>query len=263
MLSKLNVLTRVLCLTSCLSTTAAAQDLVTAAQTGDLAALQVILSPGSQPDPETLVRPLYFAAQRGHEAAVKYLLEQGAPADASTDLGTALAHASRGNHTGIVTALLAAGANPNLPGGEEGRVPLHHAAERGAMEAARLLLKHGANVNARSVRFGWPAIHFAAYKGRTEMVALLREMGAAPEAVDPLQPGELDAVDLEKGRILAFQCAGCHGMEQGEIGHGQHPGPFLAGIVGRAKASIEDFLSQIRQDNNPASTHDEASSEAA
>lgn len=241
MLSKLNIFVRVLCLIACVPAMAAAQDLVTAAQTGDIAALKVTLPPGSHPDPETLVRPLYFAAQRGHEGAVEYLLEQGAPANASTDLGTALANASRGNHTGIVTALLAAGADPNLPGGEDGRMPLHHTAERGAIEAARLLLKHGADVNARSVRWGWPAIHFAAYKGRTEMVAFLREMGAAPEAVDRLEPGELDAADFEEGRILVFECAGCHGMEQGEIGQGHHPGPTLAGIVGRAKASLEGF----------------------
>ena len=241
MLSKANTWVRVLCLIACAPAMAAAQDLVTAAQTGDIAALRAALPPGAQPDPETLVRPLYIAAQRGHEDAVEYLLERGAPANASTDSGTALAIASRGNHTEIVTALLAAGADPNLPGGEDGRMPLHHAAERGATEAARLLLEHGADVNARSVRWDWPAIHFAANKDRAEMVALLREMGAAPKAVDPLEPGVLDAADLEEGRILAIECAGCHGMEKGEIGQGQHPGPTLAGIIGRAKASIEGF----------------------
>ncbi len=241
MLSKLNIVVRVLCLVAYMPAMAIAQDLVTAAQTGDIAALKATLPPGSHPDPETLVRPLYFAAQRGHGDAVQYLLEQGAPANASTDFGTALATASRGNHTAIVKALLAAGADPNLAGGEDGEMPLHLAAQRGAIEAARLLLKHGADVNARAVRFGWPAIHFAAYKGRTGMVAFLREMGAAPKTVYPLQPGELDAADVEDGRILAFQCAGCHGMEHGEIGQGQHPGPYLAGIVGRVKASLDGF----------------------
>ena len=30
-------------------------------------------------------------------------------------------------------------------------------------------------------------------------------------------------------------------MTPGEIGSGQHPGPNLVGIIGRAKASVEDF----------------------
>lgn len=230
-----------LCMISAVPCAAASQDVVSAAQSGDVAALRAALPPGSHPDPETLVRPLYFASQRGNSDAAIYLLEQGAPANATTSFGTALEMAARGNHTDIVSALLAAGADPNLPGGEDGKTPLHDAAERGAIEAARLLLQHGADVNARTVRWDHLAIHLAARKGDTEMVAFLREMGAAPAPVDPLQTGELEAADPEKGRIAALECGGCHAMKPGEVGHGQHPGPNLVGVVGRDKASLKGF----------------------
>jgi len=232
---------RILCLTVFIPGMAAAQDLVSAAQSGDMAALKAALPADSDPDPETLVLPLYFAAQRGHDAAAEYLLEQGAPANAVTNFGSALQIAARGNHTAIVSALLGAGADPNLPAGEDGNRPLHDAAERGAIEAARLLLEHGANVNARTVRYGTPAIHLAARKGQTEMVAFLRESGAASTPVDPLMTGELEAADPEEGRRHAIECGGCHAFEPGEIGQGQHPGPNLVGVVGREKASLEGF----------------------
>jgi len=137
--------------------------------------------------------------------------------------------------------LLDAGADPNLTGGGDERAALHDAAERGSIEGARLLLERGAGVNARTGRWNWPAIHFAARKGRTEMVPFLREMGAAPTPVDPLMPGEIEAAAPEEGRSYAIECAGCHAFEPGEVGHGQHPGPNLLGVVGRDKASLEGF----------------------
>lgn len=73
------------------------------------------------------------------------------------------------------------------------------------------------------------------------MVAFLRDMGAGPASVDAPKPGELDAADPEEGRVLAFECGGCHGMTPGETGSGQHPGPNLVGVVGRTKASLEGF----------------------
>ncbi|MCB4457420.1 ankyrin repeat domain-containing protein [Leisingera sp. McT4-56] len=233
--------TRLLFLLFVLPSAAAPQALAPLAASGDMPALKAALPEGSSPDPETLAKPLYFAAQRGQEEAVRYLLSAGAFPDSATDFGTALGIAARNNHTGIVSILLEAGADPNLPGGEDLLMPLHQAAERGAVEAARLLLGHGADVNAGAVRYGWPAVHFAERKGQTEMAAFLREMGAGLAPVEPLQPAELEAADPEEGRVLAFECAGCHGMAPGETGTGQHPGPSLAGIVGRAKASVEGF----------------------
>jgi len=232
---------RVLCLAILLPGVAAAQDLVSLAISGDMPALKTALPEGSDPDREMLVKPLYFASQRGQDEVVSYLLSLGAQPNSTTDLGTALGIAARGNHAGIVAALLAAGANPNLPGGENKVMPLHQAAERGAIEAARLLLQNGADVNAVTVRYGWPAIHFAELKDRTEMVAFLREMGAGPAPVDALRPGEIEAADPEEGRVLAIECGGCHGMTAGETDWRQNPSPNLAGVVGRTKASLDGF----------------------
>ncbi len=220
---------------------AAAQNLVSLASSGDMTGLKAALPAESNPDPETLAKPLYFASQRGQDEAVDYLLSVGANPDSTTEFGTTLGIAARNNHTGIVATLLAAGADPNLPGGEDLTMPLHEAAERGAIESARLLLGHGADVNAVTLRYGWPAIQYAGSKDRSEMVAFLRDMGAGPAPVDALTPGELEAADPEEGRVLAYECGGCHGLTPGEINTGQHPGPNLVGVVGRTKASVEGF----------------------
>ncbi|SLN11488.1 Cytochrome c-552 [Roseovarius albus] len=216
-----------------------AQNLVKLAQAGDVEGLKSALPDG--PDPEALIKPIYFAAQNGQEEVVTYLLSVGADPDSTTDFGTALAIAARNNHTGIVTALLISGANPNLRGGTIGEAPLHMAADRGAIESARLLLDHNADVNAVAVTWGWPAIQYAAYKDRTEMVSLLREMGAKPAPVEPLETGELEEADLEQGRLLAIECSGCHALSPDDTGWRQYGGPNLFDVVNRPKASQEDI----------------------
>lgn len=218
-----------------------AQSLEDAAIAGDLDALHQALPAGKQADPETLIRPLYFAARRGQADMVAFLISRGAPANAMTNVGSALQIAARGNHTDIVAMLLDAGADPNLFGGDEGKTPLHDAAERGAIDAARLLVEHGADVNARTVMWGQPAIHLAARRGKKEMIKFLREMGAGPAPVEPLAPGELEAANLEEGRIHAVECRGCHELEAGQKTIAPHPAPKLVGVVGRDKASRDDF----------------------
>jgi cytochrome c2 len=214
--------------------------LADAAIAGDESAASDLLDQGVPPDEEGVATPLYFAAQRGHVAVAELLVSSGANVNAETSFGTPLQIAARQNHVEIVQLLLDNGADPNLGGGEDQKTPLHDAAERGSIEAARLLLGYGADVNGRD-RWNWPAIQFAARKGRTEMVAFLREMGAAPTPVDPLVDGELEAADPDEGRVYAIGCAECHALEPGEVGHGQHPGPNLVGVVGRDKASHEGF----------------------
>lgn len=137
-----------LCLAAFLPGATMAQSLIPQARSGDLPALKAALPAGSDPDPESLVKPLYFASQQGHDEVVSYLPSLGAPPNAATSFDTALGIAARNNHSGIVATLLNAGADPDLPGGEIGKTALHQAVERGALEAARLLLDHGADVNA-------------------------------------------------------------------------------------------------------------------
>ena len=229
------------CLVTLFPSGVVAQGLVALARSGDLPALMAALPEDSEPDPERLVKPLYFASQSGHDDVVTYLLSLGASPNSATHLGTALGIAARQNHAEVVAILLAAGADPGLPGGEDGRLPLDQAAERGSVDAARLLLEHGADVNAKTERYGWPAIHFAALKGRDEMVAFLRDRGAGPMPVPPLDPAELQAADPDQGRLIAIECGGCHGITPGDTSFRQNPAPSLVGVVDRVKASVEDF----------------------
>lgn len=211
-----------------------------AAVAGDAAEVRRLLDAGADPNSEGVGTPLYFAAQRGHEEVVALLVEGGADVNAVTRFGTALQIAARGNRTSIVRILLQAGADPNLAGGEEGKTPLHDAAERGAVEAARLLLAGGADVNSRNADLH-PPIHLAVRKNRHEMVALLREHGASPMPVEPLASEELAAADVEQGRLRALECKACHALEPGAKPSGPYPGPVLWNVVGRNKGSVPDY----------------------
>jgi cytochrome c len=183
-----------------------------------------------------------LAARRGHGEIVTVLVDQGADVNAVTRAGTALQIAARGNHVPVVETLLARGADPNIAGGENMNTPLHDAAERGSVAAARLLLEQGADVNRRNDA-RHPAIHLAAVKGHDAMVSMLREYGAAPISIEPLAPGELADADAEEGKTEAILCSPCHALEQGSKPGGQllHRGPDLWNIVGRDKAIVADY----------------------
>ncbi len=213
-----------------------------AVMAGDLAELERLLEEGVNPNEVEAGLLLYFAAQRGHEEIVTLLVGRGADVNAVTRFGTPLQIAARGNRVDIVETLLKNGADPNIGGGEFLKMPLHEAAERGAMEAATLLLQHGADVNARSAK-GHPPIHSAARKGRNEMVMLMRKNGASPMPVEPVMPADIAAADLEQGRIHALACQRCHemGADRPQEGVTHALGPSLWNVVGRKIASMPDF----------------------
>lgn len=76
----------------------------------------------------------------------------------------------------IVTDLLAAGADPNIPG-EDDCTPLHHAASHGHCQIIRLLLSHGASTSVRDA-FGDTPANVARILHHDEAHALLTERNA-------------------------------------------------------------------------------------
>ena len=64
-----------------------------------------------------------------------------------------------------------------------GDQPLHHAAQKGQVEAARLLLDSGADVNARGFD-DWTPLHWAAKSGSKALCKFLLEKGADPKALN-------------------------------------------------------------------------------
>jgi cytohesin len=154
------------------------------------------------------------AAQRARAVAtVKVLLAHGADVNARLhqekptvralnelqfEGATPLALAAEVNNLEAIKALVAGGADPNIPT-TMGTTPLMLAAgagtdvqrarsieERGlAVETARYLLEHGADVNAVG-EFGWTPLHAAAYQGLTDVIELLVSRGAKTEIKDKL-----------------------------------------------------------------------------
>ena len=223
------------------SQVALADEVSQAARKGDAESLTALLSEEGGADPAVLARPLFFAAQSGHTDIVAILLDYGADPNATFEFGSALQKAARGNHAEIVELLLKAGAESNIHAGDKDYTPLHDAAERGSLEAAKLLVAYGADVNARE-RWGIPPIHLAIKKENVEMASFLAENGARPFEPASITDADLAVADLETGRIAAIGCSQCHIVEEGIAPSGQHNhGPPLIGIFGQEIATVDGF----------------------
>ena len=121
---------------------------------------------------------LHWAAYHGDPELVTALLAAGAdPAAANRNGSTALWLAARHGHADVLAALLAGGADANeaLP---LGRRPLMLAARSGNTEAVRILLDHDADPNAAESDRGTTALMQAADQGHADVMALLIENGA-------------------------------------------------------------------------------------
>jgi ankyrin repeat protein len=90
--------------------------------------------------------PLLFAARVGDAESAKLLVEAGADVDDALPNGaTALVEAAHSGHDGVGILLLEKGATPNAAAA--GYTALHAAVLRGRLELVNALLAHGANPN--------------------------------------------------------------------------------------------------------------------
>jgi uncharacterized protein len=140
-------------------------------------------------DPQSCA--LTHAIMDGDLDQVQEVLDSGVNVNALDDLGsTPLMYAALKRLPEIVKRLLEAGANPNLPDGEDGRTPLMVASgpvwENESTIICRLLLAAGGEVNAYDSEGQTPLMHtvFPFYdyephkRDRKEYIVLLLEAGA-------------------------------------------------------------------------------------
>ena len=129
--------------------------------------------------------PLNTAAARGFERIVCTLLARGAGRDGieKKDFDSPLMKAVRAGHLGVVTMLLAAGADVEIRG-RPGRTAIVYAARGGHTEIVNALLEHGADVNASGEQ-GYSALHEAAVGDHVGVTDALVDAGADMELKCP------------------------------------------------------------------------------
>lgn len=133
--------------------------------------------------------PLCEPAYNGDLAEVNRLLANGANPNSKTNndwswSNTPVLFLAAGNgHADVVSALLAAGVDPNLPlsGLREGETPLMWAASNGHADAVKILLSAGAIVDAVNGK-GLTSLTRAASGGHVKVVKILLAAGANPNA---------------------------------------------------------------------------------
>ncbi len=123
---------------------------------------------------------LHWAAERGDDAMVQVLLSTGAAVDGRTRIGdyTPLHLAARSGSGAVVSALLKAGARADASTSTSGVQPIHLAAGSGSVSAVTALLDKGAGINSRESEWGQTPLIFAAAANRPEVVQLLIKRGA-------------------------------------------------------------------------------------
>lgn len=123
-------------------------------------------------DSTAMGQELISAAERGDLRALEQLIAGGADLDARDDRGrTAALAATHAGHAEAVRALAAAGADLNLRDQRQDNVLLYAGAE-GLLEIVRVALAAGANTRITN-RFGGTALIPAADRGHVEVVELL------------------------------------------------------------------------------------------
>jgi ankyrin repeat protein len=118
---------------------------------------------------------IHDLARQGDIAGVLRACASGAVDERDEEGRTATYIAANEGHLPLVRALLALGADPNLPE-REGDGPLHVATHRGHVEVARALLDGGADPEMRGY-FGHTPLRIATRAGHDEIAGLLATRG--------------------------------------------------------------------------------------
>ncbi len=158
--------------------------LLTAARSGDIAAVRAQLEQSADIDARTVdgMSALHWAVRHDSVEMTELLIAAGADVGATNRYGvTPLTLASTNGNEPIVSRLLAAGADPNtrLEGGE---TVLMTAARTGRVEVIYTLLSAGADPNARDDVRGQTALMWAAAENNAAAVSALIAGGAAVSA---------------------------------------------------------------------------------
>jgi uncharacterized protein len=149
--------------------------LISAAERGDLSALEALLGKTGAPDVRDACRwtPLMKAALNGHLALVDRLLAAGADPRAADKGGyTAVMLAASNNHADVVELLLRRGAKADQREQTQGWTALIWAAKQGHQASVAALLRHGADPGIRDGN-GRAAADWAREAGHPEVLALV------------------------------------------------------------------------------------------
>ena len=130
----------------------------------------------------TKLKKLFEAIEKADLRGVTKCLKAVADTNILDDKGwTPLQHAALHGRADVVTLLLIAGADPNIP--KIGMTPLHLAAVKGDAAVTTHLLIAGADPNILD-KFGGTPLHYAAARGHVDVVALLLDKNADPNILD-------------------------------------------------------------------------------
>ncbi|MFQ5528602.1 MAG: ankyrin repeat domain-containing protein [Thermoanaerobaculia bacterium] len=160
--------------------------------------------PARTPPSPRVQAKLWKAAMSGGLELARQALDAGADVNAldtrtSQSGRRALNWAALNNRPAMIGLLVESGADVNLAN-KTGFTPLHHAAEAGSAEAARVLLELGADRKAEN-RFGHPPAVTAERHGHSDVASIVGAVAVAIRAVCS-DPG------VDFGSLVSFSNAG-------------------------------------------------------
>lgn len=147
----------------------------------DATHVKALLEAGADPDTRFLSGVPVLAHTAGVPEIVRLLIEAGANIEVLDNDGKRPLHfAAEWGTVKTVKALLEAGADPNVCDAN-GLTPLHGAAEFDSTATVKVLIEAGADVNAKA-HHDWTPLHDAAFWASEDTVRLLLDAGADPTA---------------------------------------------------------------------------------